>query len=430
MQGPTHRPAVRRAPLGRRLERRAKRTLLPLAAALWPPRPAPPDADLAAVRRILLVRQDNRLGNLVLMIPFLQAVRASFPQARIGLLLSDHYAAVHAESPWVDEQICERKRWLIRHPHAYPRHLATLRHGAWDLAFELSNPDTHSFYNAFLTVISGAPRRIGFAHPRSRSALSTPIAPPHRETHYALAPLLLLSALGASPDVPPLRLPPRSPAAGNGPTPPTGDRLLIHPGGRGAKRWPEERFAELIRGLPPELAERLTLIGSPGEAPRLQALAAASPGGAEVHLLRNLPALIAALQNARLYLGCDAGPMHLAVALGVPTLALFRTSHPLRYAPLGEIHETLLLGEQSRGLAAAEFFPAPAEGKAAPPVLWNPAFGARLAAQRPRCITPPTSLDEAHEAAFVLERLGQRWKVTAAGDGRAGGGGAQAGSTS
>ncbi|MFH1145061.1 MAG: hypothetical protein V1774_11005 [Candidatus Eisenbacteria bacterium] len=58
-----------------------------------------------------------------------------------------------------------------------------MRAGKWDVACELSNPDTHSFYNAFLTLVSGAPPRVGSFHPRSRNALNRLVPLPDRECH-------------------------------------------------------------------------------------------------------------------------------------------------------------------------------------------------------------------------------------------------------
>lgn len=387
---------VARTGIGRRIEQRAKRMLLPMAARLWPPR-GERALDLTRARRILLIRQDNRLGNMLLITPFLQALRRLAPQAHICAHTGDRFTEVFQESPWLDELIVERKRYLIQHPWAYPGHLRRLRRGAWDLVFELSNPDTHSFYNALLTLVSGAPGRIGFDHARSRAALSHPVARPRVECHASLAPLLLISALGAAPDILPLRLPPQW-------TVRTGDRILFHPGGRGSKRWPPDRARALIAALAPEVRRRLILIGGPAERQLLADLASATPGIAVRHL-GTLADLVEALQDASLYVGCDAGPLHVVAALEIPILALFRTSHPLRYAPLGGQHETILLGAGSRRHAEETRFPA--SETAAHSIPHDEEFALQLAARRPQMVSPRGALDAAGEVTFVVDRLHQ-----------------------
>lgn len=396
--------ASSRSPLrlpGRALERRAKNLLLPLACRIYPARRAAP-RPLAQVERLLLVRQDNRLGNLVLLSPFLQALRAVAPRAHIGIVTGDFFGHLLEGSPWIDELIIERKRWLIRHPAAYPGHLRRIRSGAWEIAFELSNVDTHSFYNAFLTQVSGAPARVGFDHPRSRRVLDRPIAPPPQECHYSLAPLMLLAALGVEPPLRPLALPPGL-APRCAPREDAARPILLHPGGRGAKRWPTERFAALIAALRARGHGPLAVIAGPREAALLEELRARLGADLDARALRSLEDLAAQLAGAALYVGCDAGPLHVAAAAGVPTISLFLASHPLRYAPLGERHTALLLGATSRAAAEAERepYPAPAASAMRPPAE----FTARLCAQRPRCARPPAGAGPDEEIRFILARI-------------------------
>ena len=393
-------PPRRKKP-GRRLEKMIKKGLLPLAARIWiRKRARSPEAgalDFASLRRILLVRQDSRLGNLVLMTPFLQALRSLAPQARIEMAVGDRFAATLSPSPWLDGLIIERKRWLIRHPWAYPAYAQRLRRPDWDVAFELSNPDTHSFYNAFLTALSDAPLRVGFDHPRSRAILNAPVAVPETECHYSLAPLMLLAALGADPPIHPLQMnaaPSVREAQGNG-------DWLIHPGGRGRKGWGAEAFGALLRQLDPAERDRVRLIGGPGEADLLETL---SEGGPPLRtaVFRGLDELLGAFSGAAHYLGCDAGPLHLAAATGLPTLSLFRSSHPLRYAPLGESHMCLLVGDGSRSLANARLFPAPVGHPGSAPLHGEPSILAALSDRRPRTQEAPDG--SAAQVSFVLER--------------------------
>jgi heptosyltransferase III len=409
--GNAPRPGAR-LPLGRRAERRAKTMLLPLACRLFPARPGP-HRPLEACERILLVRQDNRLGNLVLMTPFLQALRELAPRARIGMVTGDYFGGLLEGSPWIDELIIERKRWLIRNLHRYPAHLSRIRGGEWDLAFELSNADTHSFYNSLLTQVSGAPQRVGFDHPRSRCVLDVPVAAPPGACHYSLAPLLLLSALGARPRIHAPRLPSVTAATARTRGRDHDRMIVVHPGGRGIKRWPAPRMLGLIRALIAQRRAPVVVIGGRNEGELLRDIAGELGGACDVRTLAGLDALIALLEDARLYIGCDAGPMHVAAALEVPTISLFLSSNPLRYAPLGERHIALLMGEGSRAYAAAAEAGAATGSMAAPggpagTAAWDAAFGELLARQRPRVSTPAGGPAAEAEIGFILEWVAER----------------------
>ncbi len=403
----------KRATPQRRLERAAKEVLLPLAAHIFVPRGARPGVRLASAERVLLIRQDNRLGNLVLLTPFLQALRQLAPQAHIALLTGEAFAELFAACPWVDAQIIERKRWLIRHPWAYPGHLARIRKGGWQITFELGNADTHSFSQTLQTAVSGSALRVGFDHPSARRVLNAAVRPPTRECHYSLAPLLLLSALGAEPPIPALALPPTPGSILPGSRDPLGpDKILVHPGGRGPKAWPAERFAALVHALQNVGSAEITVIGGRREAQHLERVAAQR---VPVRAFSGLAEFIAALRGADLYIGCDAGPLHVAAAARVPTISLFLRSHPLRYAPLGAAHEAVLLGPGSRAWMASAARPprvagaadSRPDGVAAPalPLEWDPAFAEQLYAQRPRIVDAPPGLDAAGEVAFLRERV-------------------------
>lgn len=436
----TERGARRRS---RDIERRLKEALLPLACRIFIRHQAGSSPlrrealpDLGSARKILLIRQDSRLGNLVLITPFLQALRQVAPQARIGAFIDHRFAELLDGTPWVDEFIIQHRRRLIRYPWTYPTHLANTRRAGWDIAFELSNPDTHSFLNTFAAAVSGAPLRVGFDHPSSRNALSAPVGLPETECHFSLAPLLLLSALGATPPVPRMRLSPALATAGKEPHHVPAAPIVLHAGGRGRKAWPLERFAALIEGLQPSEREKLIVIGGPGETQLLGALSR-RVRSAGVLQIKTPAQLVSILAGAHLYIGCDAGPLHVAAALGTATLAIFIASHPLRYAPLGEEHETILLGEVSRTCSRRERFALGDKPVTAPARLariagpeagrshaqtsgllqWDAAFGAMLAQKRPRMTIAPCGLDARAEVAFVLGRV--RQALVRAGNGAA-----------
>ena len=381
-------------PLGRRLEKRAKAFCLPLACRLIAPAETESSsaADLPdrfrAARRILVVRQDHRLGNMVLITPFLQELRRLAPHAHIAALVDSRFSGVIADSPWIDEEIIQHRKQMIYRPWQHPRHLIRLRRGDWDIAFDLSNPDSFSSHGALVMAAAGAKYRVGFSHPRARYSLNIQVARPEVECHYSLAPLLLLSACGASPELAPMRISPSL-------FPPPGiqsQSILVNPGGRGNKRWPVEQFESLLKGL---IASRkvspedIILLGGPAEGERLAVLQQRL-GGIASHQLSSLSALVKLLSKARLYIGCDAGPLHVAAAMKIPVLSIFLTSNPLRYAPLGEQSETIILGEKSRHWTR--------RGES------ESGFADRLYRKQPVLTIPPPGMHPPAEVEFVKRR--------------------------
>jgi heptosyltransferase-1 len=113
-----------------------------------------------------------------------------------------------------------------------------------------------------------------------------------------------------------------------------GDFAILNPGaGWGAKRWPAERYGEVARGLA-DRGLRSILNYGPGEEELARAAEAASAGTAEAMNL-TITELIALTRRARLFVGGDTGPLHVAAALKVPVVAIYGPTDPARNGPFG-----------------------------------------------------------------------------------------------
>jgi heptosyltransferase-1 len=113
-----------------------------------------------------------------------------------------------------------------------------------------------------------------------------------------------------------------------------GKFAILNPGaGWGAKRWPVERYGEVARQLA-DLGVGSILNYGPGEEELVRAAEAASGGTARA-MSCSISELIALTRRARLFIGGDTGPMHLAAALRVPVVAIFGPTDPARNGPYG-----------------------------------------------------------------------------------------------
>jgi lipopolysaccharide heptosyltransferase I len=115
---------------------------------------------------------------------------------------------------------------------------------------------------------------------------------------------------------------------------------ILNPGaGWGAKQWPAERYSQLAKALADRGLQAVVNYG-PGEE-ALAAEVASASGGAAQPLSTTISEFIAVARRARLFIGGDTGPMHLAALLGVKTLALFGPTDPARNGPYWPTTRTL-----------------------------------------------------------------------------------------
>jgi ADP-heptose:LPS heptosyltransferase len=281
--------------------------------------------------RILVLRPDERLGNLVLVTSLLQTLRRAEPDAEITLWAGTRFGRLLQGDPRVDRVL------TFRDPSPAAA-LRLLRQEPWRAAILTSFPGTHSLTATLLLAASRAARRIGFDEPRTRGALTDPVAPPAGAWHAASVLPLLLAPLGhAGLPAPPPSLPTLR-AAGREPR-----SVLLHTGGRGDKAWALEGFHRLAQLFSlGDLEVRLV----PGPDAPLWPVERDDPAWMRWPLA-DVPTLARRLAAVELFVGCDTGVAHLAAAVGTRVAVLFRSSDPRRYAPMGPQHLVLVVGRRA-----------------------------------------------------------------------------------
>ena len=141
-------------PLERWGRRRISRILRALLVGGIEKRPLPPDP-----RSILVVRIDDRLGNLVLLEPLLTSLSERFPGARVELLASRTFADVFESHAAVSRIWRAEKKRYIRNPLALLLFFRRLRRCAFDVAIDASHPVSFSLSSAVASALAGAERR-------------------------------------------------------------------------------------------------------------------------------------------------------------------------------------------------------------------------------------------------------------------------------
>ena len=297
------------------------------------------------VARILLIKPSS-LGDIVHALPTLHALRTAFPQAHIGWLVKRQWAGLLERCEGVD-RIWPVGPGLSGWLSAVP----SLRAARYDLAVDLQG----LFRSAVMARLAGCPARIGFADGREGSPLfyTERVTVPTSDMHAVDRYLLIADALGAKRDAPSFRfrdLEEDRAAVGqllvrHG-IPSGAAWIAVNPSARWpTKRWAPERFAAAADELQRSGAGRIVLIGGPDARPEARAVASRMrtpsvdlTGETDVVLM---PAL---LKSAAALLTNDSGPMHVAVAVGTPVVAVFGPTSPVRTGPYGRGHRILTAG--------------------------------------------------------------------------------------
>lgn len=323
--------------VGHATGRAGRQTFGRLLEALLPRAARVPLEDVRDVERVLLVRPNFRIGNTLMTNAILPALRERFPGARLDYLTGDTTIPLLEGMP-VD-QIHPMSRSYVRRPWEFVALFRRLRALRFDVAVEAG---MGSFSGGLYSYLSGARWRIGFEGEGER--FLNVLFPRPVCMHAYDDALEIGSALdmpcsdrplyevgdgeaGAAVDV----LRSQGLVGEDGTVEPF---VAVFVGGHLHKRWPNDRWIEFLRRL--DLAEaRFVVFLGPEEMHHESVFSDAV--GAHGSLLRpqRLRVFAAALARASVLVTPDSGPMHLGVALGVPTIAFLTSEDSRFYQPRG-----------------------------------------------------------------------------------------------
>ncbi|MFP3867057.1 MAG: lipopolysaccharide heptosyltransferase I [Desulfobacteraceae bacterium] len=305
--------------------------------------------------RILLVKL-SALGDVIHTLPTLEALRATYPQARITWLVEEAAAPLLIGHPALnDVWVSRRRSWLrpwqnglswAQAAQDLTRLIHQLRHAEFDLVIDVQG----LLKSALWVALARSPRKIGYDRTREGSylVLTERLPPFDREAHAVWRYLNLARYLGAAPAPPRFRLPlQEDTGAWLAPVwqERTGPLIVLHPAARWpSKCWPEARFAELADRLATDRQARIVFTGGANDPPLVARIKARMQTAAlDLSGRTNLLELARLFQQADLAVTTDTGPMHLAAAMGTPVVALFGPTAPWRTGPFGDRHQIVRL---------------------------------------------------------------------------------------
>jgi len=332
--------------LVKKLERWGRWLLASLVSLLFGVRRRP--VSLTSDGRILVVRLDERIGNLLLLVPLLDSLRQRFPKAQIDLLASIKGLELLDSHPCIDSVLPFRKRALF----AADGPLRTpfrLRRRRYQLAIDAANPIDPSTTQAILVRLCGARHTVGADHPGFGRAYSARVRIPDPSAHEIDLRLALLTpvpgdilsrrvflgelpTLAAASPVPPF-LEGREPF------------VVLNVGARmRSKMLPVDTYVAL--------AERIDGPVVVTFGPRERDIAEAVSERFDAATLApptDLWELTHVLRAAGAVVTCDTGPMHLSVAVGTPTCGIFVSTDPDRFGYSDPPHAAVNVRERDTG---------------------------------------------------------------------------------
>jgi heptosyltransferase II len=298
--------------------------------------------------RRILVRATNWLGDAILSLPALHALRAAFPQAHITILGQAWVRDLYAGESFCDAVIAYPAARGAKDLAAKWQTIKTLQSGNFDAALLLQN----AFEAALVTRLAGIPVRAGYNRDGRGWLLSNPVAVPqpgeiHPHERFYYLELLRRAGWIASYDADsPIRLHGAEQARNRGrqllaQAGLSGFVIGISPGAAfgSAKRWYPDRFAATAARVAGEHQATIAIFGGKEEAAVCQQVAD-HLGGLKIFnfagrtSLRDFLDLVAA---CNLMLTNDSGAMHVAYAMGVPSVTVFGSTDEIGTGPTGPL---------------------------------------------------------------------------------------------
>jgi heptosyltransferase-2 len=293
------------------------------------------------------------IGNIVRVSPTLKGIRDRFPEAKITFITLNQNKGVYDEGDLFDEVIYLELKSARAFVWDVIKKFFVLYGKQFDLVLNL---EPLANFSELVSFYVGVGARVGFTVPGRRSLFTIKV-PFREDEHISKTFFRILSPFGMQ--IPENLSPVPIPVSKNATE--HINSLLSREGIESddfviavnvnassvadVRRWSSQNFAALVQRTNANLDAKYIFIGSPAERARVEEVVELS-GVKAINLAgrTDLKQAIAALNRADMFISNDSGPMHLAMALGTPTVALFGPESPDRYGPLSDRHVLIYKG--------------------------------------------------------------------------------------
>jgi len=316
------------------------------ALGLFLLKPSEPPFQAQAVHKILFIRID-RIGDLVLSTPALRAIKEACPASHLTVLASPSNRGILDHNPRVDEVIVFRRTGGLGY---WIQTMRTLRARRYDLAIDPYQD--YELPTALIALMSGAGRRVGYASWGREIFFTTTVPGVKPRRHFTDIVLDVLQPLGITTEnrTPEMFLSDDEVSWSLKWTKEQGlgDRPLIgiHPGAfYPSQRWPAEYFSELLQALADGGLWDVLVFGGPDDADLVAGITSRLKTRPGIFTGNDLRGFSALLSRCSLLVCNNSGPLHMAVALGIPSISFMGPTDRDRWMPLGDRHRVLRVNE-------------------------------------------------------------------------------------
>jgi lipopolysaccharide heptosyltransferase I len=303
--------------------------------------------------KILIIRLSS-LGDILHALPAVQSLRTTYPKARIDWLVERRMAFLLSAVPGIDGIITIDTAALRTNPLAWEawrqaaQAIRRLRSARYDISLDFQG----LIKTAGLSLLSGADARIGFSRELVREKpahwfYQRRVSKPAKPAHIVALNQLLAAEAGAIPrsERVNLSVPSEDEAAIDSllSEKQLGEFVVINPGGGWyTKRWSPARYGALAARIGRELGLSIGVTTGPGEEMLFEKISSHCEGAKLHNFQVPFLQLVPLIRRARLLIGGDTGPFHLACALGIPVVGIFGPTDPARNGPWGGMDECLV----------------------------------------------------------------------------------------
>ena len=299
--------------------------------------------------RILIARM-SAIGDTILTLPVACALRRSFPKAILGWVVEQGSSPMVQGHECLDHVIVLQRGWFTR-----PRQVLQARRELSRYRFDIALDCQGMTKSSLACRLSGARRRIGFAgiHGRELSRwFNNHLVAPQR-THVTDRSLELLQPLGIHRPPVQWKFPLESAVrhrvnAMLGELDLPGPFAVFNPGATwGSKRWEMDRFAAVAQHVAKtHNLPTVVVWGGAQEKSLAEQIVAGSAGAARMAPSTTLLELAALIERGRVFVSADTGPLHMAVAVGTPSIGLYGATRWQDCGPFGQPHRALQVAYQ------------------------------------------------------------------------------------
>lgn len=311
------------------IERNGKRLLIRAISLILPKQEQvnPEQLRNAAIKKVLIIRLEQKLGNMVMTTIIPRAIKEMYDEADIDILVHSHLTPVWENNPFVRLILEFNHVSHLVNPFRLLNLIISIRKTGYDVALDCSNPAGFSLSNGLFTRMSGATYQVGFKRGNSDLMLNVSVTP-DLSKHYIDIIIDLLSVFRQ--DIrrfePEIFITDEEKSRSmsileNYGVENDSKVVVIWVGARFGKQWNIEHFRDLGSTLESETGSRCLYLCGPEEKRLFDYLT-----GLEIDNVLNvsdLRTLACIIDRCDLFISGDAGPLHLAVALNKSTVGIF-----------------------------------------------------------------------------------------------------------